>query len=347
MVFGVFNEPFPVNYNSDGDTAAGWACDLNGCTVNDCTDSTGNCSGTYAGEGMRQMISDIRSVDSTTPLLAGGPDFAGDLDQWLATFYPGGVSIDPDNLLAASVHIYFPGGNWPCDLSTDVATSCPTTSQGAMSDNGIEQVAAVTPVLIDEVGDFGCSADSLTPFLSSVDGADASGAYDIGYVGWAWTTYSCDPNMITSWTTGQPSAMGTAEYCELYLDGLNDGALAPCAGTPVSVTTTTGLPPESSTTTTTTPPESTTLPTFPETFEGQVCQTVDYRYFETAEHGNRVSTLAAVRVEALLRNTTGPMFSEAQLLQDAITANSEAYIIGIFLYLQEVACPPVAIEPPS
>jgi len=89
------------------------------------------------------------------------------------------------------------------------------------------------------------------------------------------------------------------------------------------------------------------LPVFPETFDGQVCQAVDYRYFETAERGNRVSTLAAVRVDALLRNTTGPMLSELPLLQDAIAADNEAYIVGIFLYLQEVACPPIAIPQTS
>ncbi len=218
VIFGVFNEPFPPNSAVNGDTAAGWNCDVNGCQVPDYT-STSNYSqipsSTYAGEGMAQMIDDIRSVNTTAPLLVGGPDWAGDLDQWLATFYPGGSSIDPDNKLAASVHIYFPGGNSPCSLSTNVTTACPTTAQGAQSNNGILQVAAVAPVEIDELGDFNCSASSLTPFLTSVDAADDSGTVDVGYVGWAWTTSSCDPTLITSYATGQPSAMGTAEYCRV------------------------------------------------------------------------------------------------------------------------------------
>jgi hypothetical protein len=199
-------------------------------------------STTYVGEGMQQMIIDIRSVNSTAPLLVAGPDFAGDLDQWLATFYPGGVSIDPDNKLAASVHIYYPANNSPCSLSTDVATACPGTAQGALSNDGIMQVAAVAPVEIDELGDFGCSASSLTPFLSSVDAANDAGGVDIGYIGWAWTTSSCDPNLITSYTTGAPSTMGAAEYCALYLQGLNNGKLSSCVGTPVSTTTTTTSP---------------------------------------------------------------------------------------------------------
>jgi hypothetical protein len=242
VIFGVFNEPFPPNAAVSGDTATGWNCDLNGCTVPDYTDSSDYSqipSTTYAGEGMRQMIDDIRSVNTTAPLLVGGPDFAGDLDQWLSTFYPGGVSIDPDNKLAASVHIYFPNRNSPCSLSTNVATACPGTAEGALSNDGILQVAAVTPVEIDELGDFGCSAQSLTPFLASVDAANDAGSVDIGYEGWAWTTSACDPNLITSYATGQPSAMGIAEYCALYLQGLNDGSLATCSGTPVTTTTTT------------------------------------------------------------------------------------------------------------
>ena len=181
---------------------------------------------------MKQMITDIRSVDSSTPLLVGGPDWAGDMDQWLATFYPNGVSIDPSNQLAASVHIYFPSGNSPCSVTTNVTTACPSPNAKA-----IMQVAAVTPVLIDEVGDLTCSAKNLTPFLSSVDQADAADNVDIGYVGWSWTTYSCDPNLISSWTTGKPSTMGAAEYCQLYLDGLNNGNLTTCSGTPTTSTT--------------------------------------------------------------------------------------------------------------
>jgi hypothetical protein len=228
VIFGVFNEPFPVNYNSDGDTAAGWGCDLNGCTVNDCTDSTGNCSGTYAGVGMKALIDTIREYDTTTPLLVGGPDFAGDMDDWLATFYPGGVSIDPDNLLAASVHIYFPSGNSPCSVTTNVSSSCPSTGADA-----ITQVAARTPVLVDELSDFSCSGNesttsSLTPFLQTMDYVDLVTGDDIGWVGWAWTTSGCDPNMITSWTTGAPSPMGTVEYCELNFDGVNNGSLTNC-----------------------------------------------------------------------------------------------------------------------
>ncbi len=265
VIFGIFNEPFPPNYAGNGDTAAVWNEVVNtGGQVQDCTktNSGGNCSSsTYAGESMQQMINDIRSVDTTTPLLAGGPDFAGDMDEWLNEYYPGGVSIDPSNQLAASVHIYFPNGNSPCSNSTNVATSCPASGvSGGNGSNAIALTAAKTLVLIDEVGDFGCSASSLTPFLSSVDSLNASAGDDIGWVGWSWTTSGCDPTMISSFSTGQPTGEGVAFYCDLYLSGLNNGALTSCSGTPSSTTTTTTKP---AGTTTTTKPPATTITTKP------------------------------------------------------------------------------------
>jgi hypothetical protein len=88
-------------------------------------------------------------------------------------------------------------------------------------------------VLVDELSDFSCSGNesttsSLTPFLKTIDYVDSVTGDDIGWVAWAWTTSGCDPNMITSWTTGAPSPMGTAEYCELNLDGVNNGSLTNC-----------------------------------------------------------------------------------------------------------------------
>jgi hypothetical protein len=226
VIFGVFNEPFAPNAEASGDTASGWACTLDGCTVPDYTDESSNAYAsvvpiaTYQGEGMAQMISDIRQYNTTAPLLVGGPDFAGDMDDWLATYYPGGKSVDPDDKLAASVHIYFPSGNSPCDLTDDVSTACPGTSSGALTNDQVTTVAATVPVVIDEIGDFNCSNADMFPFLKSVDQQDASAGLDIGYVGWAWTTYNCDPNLITNWSTGAPSSMGEAEYCELLNIGV-------------------------------------------------------------------------------------------------------------------------------
>ena len=238
VLFGVFNEPYPPNGEVNYDNATGWGCTLNGCTVPDYSRENARQykssapSTSYAGEGMLQMIKDIREYDTSTPLVVAGPDFAGDMDQWLAYYFPNGTSIDPDNELAASVHIYFPVGSTACAASTDVTTACAGTDPGA-----VMQVAALAPVVADEVGDIDCGNKSLFPFLQSIDREDASGSVDIGYAGWSWTTYSCDPNLITNFTSGAPSTMGEAEYCELLDIGLaprDNGRFDPsayCQGT--------------------------------------------------------------------------------------------------------------------
>ena len=237
VIFGVFNEPFPPNAEVNGDTSIGWRCDLDGCTVPDYTNENSSEYGSvvpkrsYSGVGMRRLILDIRSIDRTTPILVGGPDFAGDLDHWLRYFYPKGISIDPDHRLAASVHIYFPPGNSPCSVTTNVSSACPRPDTAA-----ILQVARDVPVLIDEVGSFNCASSDVFSFLRSVDSKDRTARVDVGYAGWAWTTYSCDPNLISSWKTGAPSSYGEAEYCELLdlrLAPRRNGLFAPsryCAG---------------------------------------------------------------------------------------------------------------------
>ncbi len=238
VILDVFNEPYPPNGLVDYDDATGWGCTLNGCAVPDYSMEnprkfkTGTPSSSYAGVGMAQLIDDIREYNSTAPLLVAGPDFAGDMDQWLSYYFPNGTSIDPDNELAASVHIYFPVGSTACAASTSVTSACAGTDPTA-----IMQVAATTPVVVDEVGDIDCGNTSMFPFLQSIDAQDASGSVDIGYAGWSWTTYSCDPNLLSSFKTGAPSVMGEAEYCELLDLGLapkHNGLFDPasyCAGT--------------------------------------------------------------------------------------------------------------------
>ncbi len=216
VLFDLFNEPYPPDARANYDDSTSWNCTVNGCTVPDYTSEVSNQytstvpTTTYAGVGLAELIRVIRQYDTSAPLVAAGPDFAGDMDQWLASYYPGGVSIDPSNELAAGVHVYFPVGASACSASTNVNNSCAASDR-----NAITQVANVAPVLIDEVGDTTCDNDALFPFLQSVDAVDASQGLDIGYAGWSWTTYSCDPNLISDFSTGTPSSLGEAEYCEL------------------------------------------------------------------------------------------------------------------------------------
>jgi hypothetical protein len=217
VIFGGFSQPFPAQ--TGGYVPPGWSCILDGCIVpNYPNDGVGTYTSSYSGVGVTQLISDIREYNPTAPLLVQGPETSGNMDQWLAYYYPGGVSIDPSNELAASYSVYFPLGNSPCSGTSDVATACPSPDGDA-----IVQVASLTPVVADQVGNFSCSNSEVFAFLQSVDAEDTAHGLDIGYLGWSWSTYNCDPNLITDWTTGAPSTMGEAQYCEM----LNIGVAPP------------------------------------------------------------------------------------------------------------------------
>ncbi len=230
VILGGFSQPFPPQAN--GSPPPGWSCILDGCLVPSYPNDGVVTSSAYPNQGVAQLISDIRQYNTTAPLVVQGPETSGDMNQWLAYYYPGGASLDPSNELASGFSVYFPFGNSPCSFTKDVATACPAPDTSAMV-----QVASLTPVLADQVGDFGCSNSDMFPFLQSVDAQNSTHGVDIGYLGWAWTTYNCDPNLITDWTTGAPSTMGEAEYCELLDIGVaprTNGLFSPenyCTGT--------------------------------------------------------------------------------------------------------------------
>ena len=239
VLFGIFNEPFPPDARTSGAAGGDWSCVIRGCTVPDYTSEAVSQyakavpSPRYQAVGMRRLISDIRAVNPSAPIVAGGPDFAGLLNAWTASYEPGGRSLDPAKKLVASVHVYYPSGATPCSNATTLAAAC---------GGDLLSVAASVPVLVDEFGDYGCTSPSVFALLRSIDAADTSGTVDIGYAGWSWTTYSCDPNLIVDWTTGTPSVAGQGEYCELLDLGLAPVAnrlfspSSSCAGTPPDAT---------------------------------------------------------------------------------------------------------------
>jgi len=97
LVFDLFNEPHP---DSNRDTTAAWQCVRDG----------GTCPGvSFPAAGMQQLVNVVRAAGATQPLMIAGPQFAGDVDQWLA-YEPS----DPLHQLVASVHIYEPNFA-PCD----------------------------------------------------------------------------------------------------------------------------------------------------------------------------------------------------------------------------------------
>ena len=180
VIFDLFNEPYP---NRNTDSAASWTCDLKGS-------AGGTCKGfQYQAAGMQQLLDAVRSTGATNVVMVGGPQYAGDLDQWLAY-----APVDPIGQLAASVHIYWHTPAHP-DYSPCYNSSC--------WDDVLAPLGTKVPIVVGEFGELDCGDSLYPPFL---DFADQHG---ISYLGWAWFVGSCakEPSLITRYS-GAPSAYG-------------------------------------------------------------------------------------------------------------------------------------------
>jgi hypothetical protein len=186
VMFDLYNEPYP---DSNRNTPAAWTCVRDG----------GTCPGVpFTAAGSQEMLNAVRGAGASNVVLVGGPQYAGDVDQWTA-YKP----TDPLGQLAASIHIYFNTASdpeWaPCDyLSCWNATMAP--------------LAATTPIVIGEFGEHDCSygllgGTSLSPQQPALlDWADQHG---ISYLAWAWFTGNCaaEPGLISDYS-GAPTAFG-------------------------------------------------------------------------------------------------------------------------------------------
>ena len=180
VIFDLFNEPYP---NRNTDSAASWKCDLDGT-------AGGTCKGFgYQAAGMQQLLDVVRSTGARNVVLAGGPQYAGDLDHWLQ-YEP----VDGRGQLAASIHIYWNTPSQP-NYSPCYSTSC---WSGVLA-----PLAAQVPIVVGEFGELDCGDSLYPPFL---DFADQHG---ISYLGWAWFAGSCtgEPSLITSYD-GTPTSYG-------------------------------------------------------------------------------------------------------------------------------------------
>lgn len=198
VIFDLFNEPYP---NNNTDSAAAWTCDLEGS-------AGGTCSGfSYPAAGMQAMLNAVRATGATNVVMVGGPQYAGDVDQWLA--YEPVDSLRPAQL-AASIHVYWWSVSRP-DWSPCYTSSCWTGQ--------IAPLAEVVPVVTGEFGEMDCGDTLYPPYL---DFADANG---VSYLAWAWFAGDCDgPSLLgtsqSDYASGTPSAEGVAYRQHLEALGL-------------------------------------------------------------------------------------------------------------------------------
>lgn len=169
-IFDLHNEPFPDN---NQDTVAAWRCWRDG----------GTCPGiNYQAAGMQEVVNAIRQTGASNILLLGGVRYAGSLSRWLE-YKP----TDPQNNIAAAWHFYS-------------FTGCSTTTCWD-NDNKIKATAQQYPVI---TGEFGADCNS-TSFVSNLANyMDSIGGS--GYMGWTWNIWGQCHDLITNYSTGNPSS---------------------------------------------------------------------------------------------------------------------------------------------
>lgn len=172
VIFDLFNEPYP---DHNRDSAAAWRCVLEGS-------AGGTCKGLrYPAAGMQQLLDAVRATGARNVVMVGGPQYAGDLDQWLR-YEPN----DPLGQLAASIHIYWKNPAEP-EYSPCYSSSC---WEGVLA-----PLAARVPIVVGELGELDCGDSLYQPFLQFAD------RHAISYLAWAWFVGSCaaEPSLIESY----------------------------------------------------------------------------------------------------------------------------------------------------
>ncbi|GHO56663.1 cellulase family glycosylhydrolase [Ktedonobacter robiniae] len=217
VIFDLYNEPHDIS----------WACWLGGSTA----PQSGNCSGVgFAVAGMQTLINTVRATGATNILLLGGLAWSNDLSQWLAN-----KPSDPQNNLAASVHIY--------NFNACSNSSC--------WDSQIAPVIAQVPVIAGEIGENDCASGFVNTLTSWFD------SHNTGYLAWTWTASgNCGgtPALISDWN-GTPTNFGAGYKAHLLSLG---GTPTP---TPTATSTNTPMPTPTTTSTPTPTPTTTSTPT--------------------------------------------------------------------------------------
>jgi endoglucanase len=182
VVFDLYNEPYLYGTHMQNSTGDPWDCWLNGCGINQYM--TGGTpysqSYTWNAVGMQTLVTAIRGVGATNPLMIGGLDWANDLSGWLAH-----RPQDPQHAIVASWHSY-PG------------QGCSTTS---CWNSVVAPVALQVPVVTGETGD---NVTSAAPFVDSLlPWADSQG---ISYLGWSWNSWADPANVLVADYAGAPAS---------------------------------------------------------------------------------------------------------------------------------------------
>jgi hypothetical protein len=185
VLFDLYNEPFPMGNNAQGDP---WACWLNGCTMTRYSSGRTNNQSTWVNTtwqaaGMQSLVDAVRGAGAKQVIIASGIEWSNKLDQWMAH-----KPNDPLNNLAAGFHLY--NGNACADAT------CWNSTLGAIIND--------VPVVATEIGQRDCGSTLINSFTSWADSKGAS------YTAWAWNPQACSfPGLITDWSGTPVNGFGT------------------------------------------------------------------------------------------------------------------------------------------
>ncbi len=163
VIFNLINEP----------SITSWKCYLNG----GCETPPVGSLGSWRVVGTQTVVSAIRKLGATNPIIIAGLRYSNDLSQWLKY-----APTDPYGELVAGAHVYFDGLG--CE-----DPACWTRQYAAIQEAGY-------PVLVDEFGELDCAHAKIDRLMAWADEQTP----EIGYWAWSWNPFSCSsgPSLITN-----------------------------------------------------------------------------------------------------------------------------------------------------
>ena len=212
VLFDLYNEPAINDGNktiTGCDGMACWECWLKGCSLQtrvrnpQTHEEQPLKTVTWETAGMQALVDAVRSVGAGNVVLAGGLNYASQLDHWVK-YKP----TDPRNNLAASFHTY--SGVNDCRDADDICLNKWWNRQLS----GI--VEAGHPIVAGEFGEYGGCATESDFMKSWLAFSDPKG---ISYAAWTWDTWgdcASGPNLIKDYD-GTPNGASAQAYHDYLL----------------------------------------------------------------------------------------------------------------------------------
>ena len=181
VLFDLFNEPFSPSYIWSGAPVVSWWCWRHGGCPAPVINQSGSwtpTTATFITVGMQQLLSAVRSVGATQPVLVGGLNYANDLSGFLTHQL---TDLVRPAQIAASFHNY----------------SGEACQHVACWNSTVAPIARKVPIVTGEFGSgkYCVSPPALGETESSFDSTymSWSDAHGISYVQWGWVLNGTPP----------------------------------------------------------------------------------------------------------------------------------------------------------